>query len=68
MKIKSIHNNINIVVANIEVNLNGEVREGNALCAEIKDNSKKKTKIIPLNTPDGRPIFMKFENAIEINN
>ena len=33
MKIKSIHNNINIVVANIEVNLNGEVRDGNALCA-----------------------------------
>ena len=68
MKIKSIHNNIDIVVANIEVNLNGEVRDGNALCAVINNNSSKLKRFIPLNTPDGRPIFMKYENAIEINN
>ena len=68
MKIKSIHNNIDIVVANIEVNLNGEVRDGNALCAVINNNSSKLKRVIPLNTPDGRPIFMKYVNAIEINN
>ena len=68
MKIKLIHNNIDIVVANIEVNLNGEVRDGNALCAVINNNSSKLKRVIPLNTPDGRPIFMKYENAIEINN
>ena len=60
MKILSILKDIELVIADLEVNLGKEVRSAPTLCARYKG------KIIPLNTAhDGRPILMKEENAIE---
>ena len=48
-----------LVVADIEVDLGKNVQHAPTLCVKYKG------KIIPLNTPDMRPILMKEENAIE---
>ena len=60
MKILSILKDVELVIADLEVNLGKEVRRAPTLCARYKG------KIIPLNTAhDGRPVLMKEENAIE---
>ena len=59
MKILSILKDVELVIADLEVNLGKEVRSAPTLCAKYKG------KIIPLNTAhDGRPVLMKEENAI----
>tara|TARA_A100000164_G_C21848315_1_gene743752 strand:- start:910 stop:1119 length:210 start_codon:yes stop_codon:yes gene_type:complete len=63
MKVKQILSNVNIVVADLEVELGGELKTNHTLCALIKDQNNLEI-LIPLNTPDGRPIFMNPENAI----
>ena len=47
-----------LILADIEVNLGKEVRHAVTLCAKYDG------KIIPLNTPDMRPILMTEENAL----
>jgi hypothetical protein len=47
-----------LILADIEVNLGKEVRHAVTLCARYNG------KIIPLNTPDMRPILMAEENAL----
>ena len=47
-----------ILLADIEVNLGKQVRHAKTLCVRYDGQ------IIPLNTPDMRPILMKEENAI----
>ena len=60
MKILSILKDVELVIADLEVNLGKEVRNAPTLCARYKG------KIIPLNTAhDGRPVLMKEENAID---
>ena len=60
MKILSILKDVELVIAELEVNLGKEVRSAPTLCARYKG------KIIPLNTAhDGRPVLMKEENAID---
>ena len=60
MKILSVLKDVELVIADLEVNLGKEVRSAPTLCARYKG------KIIPLNTAhDGRPVLMKEENAIE---
>ncbi len=60
MKILSILKDVELIIADLEVNLGKEVRSAPTLCARYKG------KIIPLNTAhDGRPVLMKEENAIE---
>ena len=60
MKILSILKDVELVIADLEVNLGKEVRSAPTLCAKYKG------KIIPLNTAhDGRPVLMKEENAID---
>ena len=60
MKILSILKDVELVIADLEVNLGKEVRSAPTLCARYKG------KIIPLNTAhDGRPVLMKEENAID---
>ena len=60
MKILSSLKDVELVIADLEVNLGKEVRSAPTLCARYKG------KIIPLNTAhDGRPVLMKEENAIE---
>ena len=64
MKVKEILSNVQLVIAQIEVELNGEIQTSPTLCALIPAVGEQE-KIIPLNTPDGRPIFMNIENAIK---
>ena len=47
-----------LVLVDLEVNLGDRKQNSPTLCARFKD------KIIPLNTPDGRPILMNKDNAI----
>lgn len=63
MKVRQILSGVELVIADLEVELNGALRSSHTLCALLKDDSGKEV-IIPLNTPDGRPIFMNPENAI----
>ena len=60
MKILSVLKDVELVIADIEVNLGNEARNAPTLCAKYKG------KIIPLNTAhDGRPVLMREENALE---
>jgi hypothetical protein len=65
MKVKEILSDVQLVIAQIEVELNGELRTSPNLCALIPAEGIEQEKIIPLNTPDGRPIFMNYENVIK---
>ena len=47
-----------LVLVDLEVNLGDRKQNSPTLCVRFKD------KIIPLNTPDGRPILMNEDNAI----
>jgi hypothetical protein len=50
-----------LIIADIEVDWNEQKQNSPTLCVRYKG------KVIPLNTPDMRPILMKEENAIETN-
>jgi hypothetical protein len=63
MQIKRIMSEVKLVIAEVEVELNGTLRSSPTLCAVIA-NGDGSDSVVPLNTPDGRPIFMKLENAI----
>ena len=60
MRVKEILNNYELCLADIEVMLNGETRSAPTLC--VTDGHE----VIPLNTPDGRPIQMNKDNAIQL--
>jgi hypothetical protein len=47
-----------LVLVDLEVNLGNHKQNSPTLCAKYNG------KIIPLNTPDGRPILMNIDNAI----
>ena len=47
-----------LVLVELEVNLGDNKQNSPTLCAKYNG------KIIPLNTPDGRPILMNIDNAI----
>ena len=61
MRVLEVLDQYKICIVDIEVELNGELRNSPTLCAVDGD------KIIPLNTPDGRPIFLNPDNAINSN-
>ena len=58
MKALNVLENAEIIIADIEVNLGKTKQNAPTLCVRYEG------KIIPLNTPDMRPILMKEENAI----
>ena len=58
MKVLKVLDDADIIIADIEVNLGKTKQNAPTLCVRYKG------KIIPLNTPDMRPILMKEENAI----
>ena len=64
MRVKEILSDVQLVIAQLEVELNGELRTSPTLCALIPAEGTEQERIIPLNTPDGRPIFMNYENVI----
>ena len=59
MKVRKVLEDVELVIADLEVMLNDKVRHSPTLCARYDG------KIIPLNTPDGRPVLMSVENAID---
>ena len=59
MKVLSVLEGVEVVIADIEVNLGDETHSSPTLCVRYEGN------IIPLSTPDARPILMKMENAIK---
>ena len=63
MKVKQILTGVELVIADLEVELNGTLRSNHTLCALLTDGNQREV-LIPLNTPDGRPIFMNPDNAI----
>ena len=58
MKVLNVLENAEIIIADIEVDLGKTKQNAPTLCVRYEG------KIIPLNTPDMRPIVMKEENAI----
>ena len=59
MRVLKIYEETQIVIAEIEVKLGEEIRSAPTLCARYNG------KIIPLNTPDGRPVLMTLDNQIK---
>jgi hypothetical protein len=59
LRVLKIIDDAEVVIADIEVDLNEKKQNSPTLCVRYKG------KIIPLNTPDMRPILMSEENAIE---
>jgi hypothetical protein len=64
MRVKQVLSDVRLVIAEIEVSLNGTVRSSPTLCAIVKPDKEGTEKVIPLNTPDGRPILLNWDNAI----
>jgi hypothetical protein len=62
MRVKQILSDVRLVIADIEVNHNGALRSAPTLCAVLGKAGAEE--VIPLNTPDGRPILMNRDNAI----
>ena len=61
MKVLKVLENADVIIADLEVNLGDKTRSSPTLCVRYEGN------IIPLNTPDGRPILMNPENVIKIS-
>jgi hypothetical protein len=64
MRVKQILSDVRLVIAEIEVSLNGTLRSNSTLCAVVTDQKEGAEQVIPLNTPDGRPILMNRDNGI----
>ena len=60
LKILEIFEDAEVVVADLEVNLGDATQNAPTLCVRYEGN------IIPLNTPDMRPILMNSKNAIKL--
>ena len=63
MRINRILTDVRLVIADVEVELNGAWRSSPTLCAVLPAEPGLGERVVPLSTPDGRPIFMKVENA-----
>ena len=59
MKVLKLFESAEVIIADLEVNLVDETHSSPTLCVGYE------RKIIPLNTPDARPILMNMENAIK---
>jgi len=64
MRVKKVLADVRLVIAEIEVSLNGTVRSSPTLCAIANGDKEGTERVIPLNTPDGRPILLNWDNAI----
>ncbi len=64
MKVLRILSDVRLVIAELEVHLGQNVHNSPTLCAVIPGVAGAQDQVVPLSTPDGRPIFMKIDNAI----
>ena len=67
MRVKNILSDLTLVVADLEVHLNGELRSSPTLCALLPASGSQGARVVPLNTPDGRPILLHMGNAIALD-
>lgn len=67
MRVKSILSEATLVIADLEVHLNGELRSSPTLCALLPASGSQVARVVPLNTPDGRPILLNMGNAIALD-
>jgi hypothetical protein len=67
MRVKSILSDATLVIADLEVHLNGELRSSPTLCALLPASGSQGARVVPLNTPDGRPILLSMGNAIALD-
>ncbi|MDH4480168.1 MAG: hypothetical protein QE283_09875 [Rhodoferax sp.] len=67
MRVKNILSDVTLVIADLEVHLNGELRNSPTLCALLPATGSHGACVVPLNTPDGRPILMNMGNAIALD-
>ena len=64
MKVLRILSDVRLVIAELEVHLGQNVHNSPTLGAVIPGVAGAQDQVVPLSTPDGRPIFMKIDNAI----
>ena len=64
MRVKAVLRNVQLVIADVEVSWNGKLQSSPTLCAIVPDEHEAGERVIPLNTPDGRPILMNWDNAM----
>jgi hypothetical protein len=64
MRVKAVLRNVQLVIADVEVSWNGKLQTSSTLCAIVSEESQAAERVIPLNTPDGRPILMNWDNAM----
>ena len=62
MKVLKVLESAEVIIADLEVNLGDETHSSPTLCVRYEGH------IIPLNTPDARPILMNVANAIKTFN
>ena len=62
MKVLKVLESAEVIIADLEVTLGDETHCSLTLCVRYEGY------IIPLNTPDARPILMNMENAITTSN
>ena len=62
MKVLKVLESPEVIIADLEVNLGDEAHSSPTLCVHYEAH------IIPLSTPDARPILMNMENAIKTSN
>ena len=67
MRVKGILSEATLVIADLEVHLNGELRSSPTLCALLPASGSQGARVVPLNTPDGRPILLNMGNAIALD-
>ena len=60
MRVLKVLDELKLYLVDLEVALKG--KKQNAPTLRTKDENQ----VIPLNTPDGRPILMNWDNAIEL--
>jgi len=64
MRVNKILSEVSLVIADLSVSINGEIQSCPTLCAVVPGQDSELDRLIPLNTPDGRPILMNYDNAI----
>ncbi len=66
MRVKNVLSEITLVITELEVQLGSELRSSPTLCAMLPASETQEALVIPLNTPDGRPILLSLANAIPL--
>jgi len=67
MKVLRILTDVHLVIAELEVNLGEEVRNSPTLCAVVPGVEGAQDQVVPLSTPNGRPIFMKIDTRLALS-